>query len=215
MLNGRQTVVPARLLAAELSESQASLRVFLTAAGLAVLGVILFAATVWWWRSTRPETPVLGPLEVMGDRRWRKAPDNDRRRLIDVHRPSGALALDGVAAAPDPVDLSLLARNTPAGFDDLRDPGPDDLADLVDLAALVSMTPNAGADAGAPPAEALPYVPGDWHAQFASVGPADFAPQLPPIPANGEGHVDPDPDSDSDDGNGAIDPLLQRATSSD
>lgn len=112
------------MFAAELTEAEASLRVSLAAGGLALLGVALLALTIWWWRNTRPEPPALGPLEVMSERRWAKSRDTDRSRLIDGHRPHGAFALDGRRAAPEPIDLSVLARNLPSGFDDLKEPVP-------------------------------------------------------------------------------------------
>jgi hypothetical protein len=169
MLSGRRSVESARQLASELTESQASLRVYLAAGGLALLGIALLVLTVWWWRSTRPESPVLGPLEVMSDRGFMKAKDMDRQRLVDTHRPSGAIALASVAVAPEPIDLSVLARDVPADFDDLREPAPVDLAALVAVAAAVdSNGDSANGPAGdrAPIDEAAPHVPGEWHAQL-------------------------------------------------
>jgi hypothetical protein len=110
--------LPAAALGDQLSSREATLRVFLTAGGLAVLGIALLVFTIWWWRSTRPEPPALGPLEVMSERRWRAASEGERRRLVEVHRPNGAV--DG-GPAPEPIDLSVLARDLPSGFDDLRD----------------------------------------------------------------------------------------------
>ncbi|TPW10898.1 MAG: hypothetical protein FD127_3509 [Acidimicrobiaceae bacterium] len=190
MFRGREAVEGARLLANELSEAQASLRVYLTAAGLAVLGVSLLLYTIWWWRSSRPESPALGPLEVMGDRRWTKARDTDRRRLIDVHRPSGAMALDGMAGAPEPIDLSVLTL--PSGFDDLRDPDPANLASLVSMTAI---EPSGD--------EPLPHLPGDWHAHLGT-GRAD---------GDGKGR-DGEGRDDGFDGL-VIDPLLLRAATND
>ena len=104
----------------ELTENEASIRIFLTARGLAVLGLALTLFTIWWWRGTKPEPPALGPLEVMSDRRWQSSSDSERMRLINMHRPPGAAGLD-VRMAPIPIDLSVLARDLPSGFDDLRD----------------------------------------------------------------------------------------------
>lgn len=105
--------------AAELTEEEAAVRVFLAAGGLVLLGVGLACMTVWWWRSTRPEPPALGPLEVMSDRRWRTAGDSERRRMVDETRPEGADGRD-LVVAPEPIDLSELVRGVPS-FDDLRD----------------------------------------------------------------------------------------------
>lgn len=72
--------------AAQLSDGEATLRVALSAGGLVVLGVVLLVATLRWWRSTRPEAPVLGPLTVMDGRNFRSADPEVRRRLLESAR---------------------------------------------------------------------------------------------------------------------------------
>ncbi|CAB4547164.1 MAG: hypothetical protein F2534_04065 [Actinobacteria bacterium] len=142
--------------AAELTEEEAAVRVFLAAGGLVLLGVGLACMTVWWWRSTRPEPPALGPLEVMSDRRWRTAGDSERRRMVDETRPEGADGRD-LVVAPEPIDLSELVRGVPS-FDDLRDvslesdrPAVPEVA-VADLEALELASSTAGAStAGASP----------------------------------------------------------------
>ncbi len=110
------------LFAGELTDGEAALRVYLAAGGLLLLGVLLLTLTVRWWRATRPEPPSLAPLEVMGERRWAKAPDPDRQRLLEQHRPASA---DGTTpiVQPEPVDLAALARVPPRDFGDLVDDG--------------------------------------------------------------------------------------------
>jgi hypothetical protein len=57
---------------------------------LALLGLGMIALAVWLVRSTRTDPQALGPLEVMGDRRWRKG-DSDRRKAnLDTARPASA-----------------------------------------------------------------------------------------------------------------------------
>ncbi len=58
----------------------------LSAAGLAALGLIVVVATVIWWRRSRVEHPVLGPLKVMGTARWTKATAAERARLAENAR---------------------------------------------------------------------------------------------------------------------------------
>ena len=108
------------VLSDSLSESEATRRIVLAAGGLALLGLILLIGTVWWWRSTRAEHPSLGPLEMMSARRWRRASEPERARLVGKVRPEGADQPVGVAR-PEPVDLSVLAAVDHAGFDDLRE----------------------------------------------------------------------------------------------
>lgn len=123
-VNGSIAMPATGFFSAELTESEAALRVFLAAAGLVLAGLLLLLLTVKWWRSTRPEPPALGPLEVMGDRRWSASADSERRRLIEEFRPVGAEPSNRFVE-PEPVDLSVLARDAPATFDDLREPLDD------------------------------------------------------------------------------------------
>lgn len=70
--------------------------------GLVLLGVAVVGVTVWFWRSTRPEPPALGPLEEMSRRRFRELPDDARQERLDAVRP---VAVDVVAvdAVSDPM----------------------------------------------------------------------------------------------------------------
>ena len=111
-------------MAADLSDANADRIIYLVAAGLVLLGIGLAVATVWWWRSTRPEHPSLGPLEVMGEKRFRRSGDAERRQIIANSRPPGAQPLLAELPAPQPVDLAVLAGAVPHGFDDLRADAP-------------------------------------------------------------------------------------------
>ena len=130
MLRG-STMSRSSVLAAELSESEAALRVYLTAGALILLGLLLVLVTIWWWRGTRPEPPALAPLEVMSDRKWAAANHLDRLQILEQNRPVGAEPLRQLPAMPERVDLSVLARGAPSGFDDLRESDPSVL-DLTD-----------------------------------------------------------------------------------
>jgi hypothetical protein len=89
-----------------------------------LFGLVLLLLTISWWRTTKPEPPSLGPLEVMGDRKWAAAPEHERRRMLEEFRPVGAEPMN-VYVEPDPVDLTVLAREAPPSFDDLRDQPED------------------------------------------------------------------------------------------
>lgn len=99
--------------------------IWLSAAGLLVIGIGLLVFTILWWRRARQEHPALAPLEVMSGRAWAKAPETDRSRRLDQVRLSGAA---GAAPEPivraEPVDLEALIRSV-QGFDDLRDPSAE------------------------------------------------------------------------------------------
>jgi hypothetical protein len=99
--------------------------IYLSAAGLALVGLGLLLATIVWWRRGRQEHPSLAPLEVMSGRAWAKAPAGDRRRRLDHVRPEGATAnaAEEEIVRSEPLDLEALVRSTPQAFDDLREPG--------------------------------------------------------------------------------------------
>lgn len=61
--------------------------IHLVAGLLVLIAVVLSVWTVWWWRTTRSEHPSLGPLEVMGSRKWRSAEPGLRRVRLDAARP--------------------------------------------------------------------------------------------------------------------------------
>ena len=54
-----------------------------------ILGFVLIAAgaslagvTLWFWRESRPDSPVLGPLEIMGERRFKESDDAARSEML-------------------------------------------------------------------------------------------------------------------------------------
>jgi hypothetical protein len=106
--------------------------IYLSAAGLAILGALLLIGTIMWWRRGRTEHPVLAPLEVMSERGWIKSPDTDRRRRLEQVRLSGAGAIVDEPVRAEPVDLGALVRNAPQAFDDLRDPEDIVVKDVVE-----------------------------------------------------------------------------------
>lgn len=62
----------------------------LIVAGLVVLGVLVLAVTVWFWRSTRPEPEALAPLEAMSRRDFLRLPDDEARRaFLEAARQRG------------------------------------------------------------------------------------------------------------------------------
>ena len=63
--------------------------------GLVALGVALIVLTVWVVRTTRVDDEALVGLEEMGSRRWRRAQDDERRRLLDEARPGPDVSAGG------------------------------------------------------------------------------------------------------------------------
>jgi hypothetical protein len=96
--------------------------IYLSAAGLAVIGLGLLFGTLVWWRRGRQEHPALAPLEVMSTRTWANANEGDRRRKLEQVRLSGAAGSVEEPIVADPFDLEALVRSVPEDFDDLREP---------------------------------------------------------------------------------------------
>lgn len=98
--------------------------IYLAAGGLLLVAVVLGVGTWIWWRNAKVEHPALGPLEVMGTRRWSRSDFNDRRRRLDAARPPHESDGDADTAVPAAaIDLeSVMTRDDPENFDDLLDP---------------------------------------------------------------------------------------------
>jgi hypothetical protein len=58
---------------------------------LVALGVAMLLVAVWLVRATRTDTPALGPLEVMGDRRFGRRDEAARVAILTGARPEGAI----------------------------------------------------------------------------------------------------------------------------
>lgn len=91
---------------------------------LVALGLALAMIAVWLWRITRPDPELLAPLEVMGERKWRRADPVAQRRTLDAVRPDGAEPLTP-SAAPPTIDEAFEAGPAAPGFDDLHDDGSE------------------------------------------------------------------------------------------
>jgi hypothetical protein len=55
-------------------------------ASLVIVGVALASVSVWMWVTTRPDDPLLAPLEVIGDRRFAQGTVSDRAALLKKAR---------------------------------------------------------------------------------------------------------------------------------
>lgn len=127
--------------------------IYLSAGGLAIIGIGLFVLTIVWWRRGRQEHPALAPLEVMGARAWVRAPEGERKRRVEQARPSGTGVTDDEPIAAEPLDLEALVRSVPQAFDDLREPSA--AIALPAVAEDESVADEASADDGPPAAEVV------------------------------------------------------------
>jgi len=64
----------------------------LVACGLALVGL-----TLRFWSSARPEPLALAPLEIMSDRRYNKATENERSAMVDSVRGLVSAQVRGAA----------------------------------------------------------------------------------------------------------------------
>jgi hypothetical protein len=115
------------LVADSVNDANSTRKVYLLAAGLAVLGIALVAITVWFWRSTRHDPELLAPLEVIGGRRFRRLEGDAQQAVLDDARPVTATPMQwgvrrGEASGEPQIDLRASLRSGPAGYEDLHDP---------------------------------------------------------------------------------------------
>ena len=76
---------------------------------LVLLGLAMIAVALWLVRSTRTDPAALAPLEVMGDRRWRKGDADARQANLETARPPGAPAPTPMV----PLDVAAPAESRP------------------------------------------------------------------------------------------------------
>lgn len=154
--------------------------IYLSAAGLVLVGVALLVGTIMWWRRGRQEHPSLAPLEVLGTRAWGKASEGDRRRKLDQVRIGGSAVVEDEFVRPEPVDLRELVRSMPQAFDDLREPSPDaeEPAEIA-IDAPLEEPAEVVIDAPIEPVEAAAAEAAEPAAPAATVAPAPAAPAVP------------------------------------
>ncbi len=51
-----------------------------------VTGLVVAAVTLWFWRESRPDNPVLGPLEVIGERAFKEGDEATRKEMLQRAR---------------------------------------------------------------------------------------------------------------------------------
>ena len=176
---------------------------------LAVIGIALVMLAWWLFRLTRPDKELLAPLEVMGERKWRRADPVWQRRRLDEVRPADAEPLQPSAAPPDFDEAFFEHRPAAAGFDDLHDAAhangdqPARQAEVEPVAATVPSSAE-GASEVEPPAEradteAPEVASADGDGEHEAVEPVQPAPPLKPVSPTPIGIERPDlPDRDID-----------------
>lgn len=100
----------------------ANITLHLVGVGLVVLGVVLLVVTIMLWRGATYDPEVLGPLEVMADRKFARATDDDRLAILEMARQPGAemveLSRDAVALFREPLSEPVRPWRDPYPHDD-------------------------------------------------------------------------------------------------
>ena len=85
-----------------LSDSSTARLILLTTLGLLVLGCLMIALTVRFWKNSQPDPDALGPLAQMSLRKYSKADAVQQRYLLDQGRPG---LQGGEPAVEQPADI--------------------------------------------------------------------------------------------------------------
>ena len=174
------STLPAALLADSANDPDSTRKVYMLAGGLAVLGLVLIAITVWFWRNTRHDPELLGPLEAMGARKFSRLDSRSQLQLLDSVRPADAETLRGNtgvgdSAPSEPINLKFAKSSVAAGYDDLRDD-----AAANDAAANDAAADDADAAVDVDDRDVAPDVAPDV-ALLADIAPGAAPEQTPPV----------------------------------
>lgn len=103
------------------SDTENTRTVYLVVVGLVLVGCALLAFTMWFWKATKSDHEALGPLEVLGGRRFRGRPPEQRLAMLDTARPVGAIPLgslhgsdDGLVVEPAEIPAAQPAPEEPS-----------------------------------------------------------------------------------------------------
>ena len=108
----------------------------LIAGGLILFGLGLLSATIIFWRSAHPDPELLGPLEIMYDRKFARADEQERLALLNQSRPLDA---DPIIESQAPTVLSREPDSEPSK--EVLDPFSHD-DDAVDVIQNPSVVPD-------------------------------------------------------------------------
>ena len=114
---------------------------------LVVIGIAMICTAVWLVRATRSDSRALGPLEVMGDRSWRRRDADARSRTLDAARPDDAPPPAPILAR-DPDDPPPMATVPPPAAEETVEPALAPEPEPVD--AVDETAPTATDDEGGP-----------------------------------------------------------------
>ena len=109
------------------------------AALLIALGLAMIGAAVWLVKATRTDVPALGPLEIVGDRRFARRDAESQAAALAAARPEGALG---------PAPMVEIEDDEPAlvepAAESVEPPEPVEQAEPVDAVDAVEPAVDAG-----------------------------------------------------------------------
>jgi hypothetical protein len=156
------------VLADSINDVSSTRKVYLLAAALVLLGIVLIVVTVWFWRTSRHDPELLAPLEVMGTKRFRTLDAKAQQQLLDSTRPADAepmrwgLVRGDIPPEPE-IDLRQAAQRGSESYEDLFEPALDDAsaASMVAVAAVLDVgeSPAPAVGGSVEAAEAAVEVP--------------------------------------------------------
>jgi hypothetical protein len=156
---------------------------------LVAMGLALVMVAVWLHRTTRPDPELLAPLEVMGERRWRRGDPVWQRRRLDEVRPRGASPLQPSIAPPD-IDEAFDDGPTASGFDDLHAARLQPIGESADDADVQPAEESAD-DTHAQPADDSAVDPSYGHRRPADLD-TPVHPQRPLLEELPDGDIEPE-----------------------
>jgi hypothetical protein len=104
---------------------------------LLVLAAAMVLVAVWLVRATRRDAAALGPLEVMGERRWRRADPPARAAALAAARPPGA---------PEPAPMMEVEFVDPAAVEASPSEPPPDAGSEPESDAAAAVEPEPEVD---------------------------------------------------------------------
>ena len=134
-------------------DPQSTRLVYALVIALILVGLLLVFLAVWMIHRTKADLELLGPLERMGDSKWRKRDLQRQQALLDEVRPAGAARPipTTVSISPDPAGVPATAEFPPPAAPVLAVVEPAAASDPdAALDASPDVEPTAAPDGGVP-----------------------------------------------------------------
>ena len=164
---------------------------------LVLLGAAMIALAVWLVRTTRSDSVALGPLEVMGDRAWRRADAERRTSTLDHARPPGS---------PPPAPMVPINDDVVAPVEPAADSAPASTAMAEESKSDLKTDSLSAGEASAPGSESV--LKHESRADAAATAEGEVARSVAPVvkASEGEASVAPTVEASGSDAAGSVAP---------